>query len=167
MGVVSGYIHPSFAPVRDALAANLDAGVEVGASIVVNIDGENVVDIWGGYTDARRTRPWTEDSVVTVWSSTKTVTSLAALMLVDRGVLDVFRPVCHYWPEFAANGKERVEVRHLLSHTSGVSAWEQPFVPEDSFDLAASTSRLAAQAPWWEPGTASGYHASNFGHLIG
>jgi CubicO group peptidase (beta-lactamase class C family) len=167
MAVVHGHVTPQFDEVRTALAANLDAGVEVGASIVVNVDGTDVVDIWGGHRDAERTLPWTEDTIVTVWSITKTVTSLAALMLVDRGLLDPFAPVAEYWPEFAANGKDRVEVRHLLGHTSGVSAWAQPFAPEDSFDFAAAAAKLAAQAPWWEPGTASGYHASNYGHLVG
>ncbi|GAA0241206.1 serine hydrolase domain-containing protein [Cryptosporangium japonicum] len=167
MTEVHGHADDRFSAVSDALAKNLADGVEVGASIVVNIDGEDVVDIWGGHRDAARTQPWTEDTIVTVWSSTKTVTSLAALMLVDRGLLDPYERVARYWPEFAANGKDAVEVRHLLSHTSGVSAWEQPFAAEDSFDLVASTAKLAAQPPWWEPGTASGYHASNFGHLIG
>lgn len=167
MAHIEGHTHDSFAPVRDALARNLDAGIEVGASIVVNIDGEDVVDIWGGHTDAERTDPWREDTIVTVWSTTKTIVALAALMVIDRGLLDPYAPVAAYWPEFAANGKERIEVRHLLSHTSGVPAWEQPFVTEDAFDLTASTARLATQPTWWEPGSASGYHASNYGHLIG
>ncbi|GAA0995514.1 EstA family serine hydrolase [Acrocarpospora macrocephala] len=167
MAEVFGQVTEQYREVRDALAANLDAGVEVGAGIVVNVDGTNVVDIWGGHMDAERTRPWTEDTIVTVWSTTKTITSLAALMLVDRGLLDPFETVAHYWPEFAAGGKEHVEVRHLLSHTSGVSAWAQPFAPEDSYNFAAAAAKLAAQPPWWEPGTASGYHASNFGHLVG
>ena len=95
------------------------------------------------------------------------MTSLAALMLVDRGELDVDAPVGKYWPEFAANGKQDVLVRHLLSHASGVSGLDQPAVAPDLYDWDRATSRMAAQAPWWEPGTASGYHALNFGHLIG
>ena len=102
-----------------------------------------------------------------MWSTTKTVTSLAVLTLVSRGLVDVYAPVARYWPEFAAAGKERVEVRHLLSHTSGVSGLDQPATIEDMYDWQLSTSRMAAQAPWWEPGTASGYHALNFGHLLG
>jgi CubicO group peptidase (beta-lactamase class C family) len=102
-----------------------------------------------------------------VWSTTKTVPSLAALMCVDRGLLDPYEKVARYWPEFAQNGKDQVEVRHLMSHTSGVSGWDQPFAVEDMYDLEKSTARLAAQAPWWEPGTASGYHAQNQGHLVG
>ncbi len=95
------------------------------------------------------------------------MTSLAALMLVDRGELDVDAPVARYWPEFAAAGKQDVLVRHLLSHTSGVSGLDQPAVVEDLYDWDKSTSRFAAQAPWWAPGTASGYHALNFGHVVG
>ena len=123
--------------------------------------------MWGGFADEARTTPWTADTIVNVWSTTKTVTNLAALMLVDRGLLDPYAPVARYWPEFAANGKEQVEVRHLLSHTSGVSGWEQPVSVEDMYDWETSTARLAAQAPWWTPGTASGYHALNQGHLVG
>ena len=95
------------------------------------------------------------------------MTSLAALMLADRGELDVDAPVARYWPEFAASGKQDVEVRHLMSHSSGVSGLDQPAVVEDLYDWQQATSRMAAQAPWWEPGTASGYHALNYGHLVG
>ena len=111
--------------------------------------------------------PWQQDTIVNVWSTTKTMTSLVALMLVERGLLDVHAPVSRYWPEFAQNGKDGVLVRHLMSHTSGVSGWDQPVVQDDIYDWDKSTSMLAAQAPWWEPGTASGYHAINQGHLVG
>lgn len=104
-----------------------------------------------------------ENTITNVWSTTKTVTNLAALMLADREMLDPYAPVAKYWPEFAENGKEHVEVRHILSHTSGVSGWEAPFTTEDMYDRDASTRRLAGQAPWWEPGTASGYHAQSQG----
>jgi CubicO group peptidase (beta-lactamase class C family) len=110
---------------------------------------------------------WGKDTIVNVWSCTKTVTSLAALMLADRGLLDLDAPVAKYWPEFAANGKQDVRVRHLLSHTSGVAGWQDPMTIDDLFDWEKATSRLAAQAPWWAPGTASGYQALNFGFLIG
>ncbi|HEY5357724.1 MAG TPA: serine hydrolase domain-containing protein [Streptosporangiaceae bacterium] len=156
-----------FEPVRDALAEQLESGNELGASIVVDVDGDTVVDIWGGWRDADHRSPWTADTITNVWSTTKTVTNLAALMLADRGQLDPYSPVARYWPEFAENGKEHIEVRHILSHTSGVSGWEAPFAVTDMYDWDLSTSRLAAQKPWWEPGTASGYHASNQGHLVG
>ncbi len=164
---VSGSCDARFEPVRDALAEQLSSGNELGASVVVDVDGTTVVDIWGGWSDAAHSAPWTEHTITNVWSTTKTVTSLAALMLVERGQLDAYAPVATYWPEFAENGKERIEVRHLLSHTSGVSGWEAPFATEDMYDWDRSTARLAAQAPWWQPGTASGYHAQNQGHLVG
>jgi CubicO group peptidase (beta-lactamase class C family) len=164
---VSGICDPRFEPVRDALAGQIAAGNELGASIVVDVDGKTVVDIWVGWRDADQSSPWAEDTITNVWSTTKTVTNLAALMLIDRGQLDAYAPVAKYWPEFAANGKEHIEVRHVLSHTSGVSGWEAPFAIEDAYDWDASTARLASQKPWWEPGTASGYHALNQGHLVG
>jgi CubicO group peptidase (beta-lactamase class C family) len=167
MAQIEGKCEPRFEAVRGALAQNLDSGEELGASLVVDIDGDLVVDLWGGFCDQARTVPWTERTITNVWSSTKTVTSLAALMLADRGELDVDAPVARYWPEFAAGGKEGVLVRHLMSHSSGVSGLEQPAVVEDLYDWPTATSRMAAQAPWWEPGTASGYHALNYGHLVG
>jgi CubicO group peptidase (beta-lactamase class C family) len=167
MSSVNGACDSRFKEVRDAFEANLASGEELGASIVLDVDGETVIDMWGGWADEGHRRPWEQDTIVNVWSTTKTVTSLAALTLVARGRLDPFAPVSRYWPEFAAAGKEKVEVRHLLSHTSGVSGLDQPATTEDLYDWERSTSRMAAQAPWWEPGTASGYHALNFGHLIG
>ncbi|MEU8824766.1 serine hydrolase domain-containing protein [Streptomyces sp. NPDC048636] len=164
---ITGHWDARFTPVRDALAEQFESGEELGASIVVDLDGETVVDVWGGWRDAEQRLPWSSDTIVNVWSTTKTVTALAALVLVDRGLLDPYAPVARYWPEFAANGKEAIEVRHLLSHTSGVSGWEAPFTVEQMYDVATATAALAAQAPWWEPGTASGYHAQNQGHLVG
>jgi len=164
---IHGVCDGRFEAVRGALARNLDSGEELGASIVLDIDGDIVVDMWGGFRDEARTVPWDEHTITNVWSSTKTVTSLAALMLVDRGQLDVDAPIAKYWPEFAAGGKQDVLVRHMLSHATGVSGLDQPAVVEDLYDWEQATSRMAAQAPWWEPGTASGYHALNFGHLIG
>ncbi len=167
MANIDGTCDERFAAVRRELAECVDAGDELGASIVVDLDGEVAVDLWGGHRDEARTQPWQRDTITNVWSTTKTVTSLAALMLVDRGELDVDAPVARYWPEFAAEGKGEVLVRHLLSHTSGVSGLDQPAVPADLYDWAKSTARYAAQAPWWRPGSASGYHALNFGHLVG
>ncbi|MCW2668029.1 MAG: serine hydrolase [Frankiales bacterium] len=167
MSVVQGTCSQRFEGVRSALEENLSSGEELGASVFVDIDGETAVDLWGGYRDEQRTSAWTEDTITNVWSTTKTVTSLAALVLVERGELDVFAPVSRYWPEFAVNGKEAVEVRHLMAHTSGVSGWDRPVTTDDLYDWDSATARLAAQAPWWEPGSASGYHALNQGHLVG
>ena len=167
MADVSGFCDQQFAPLRDELDHQLDSGAELGASLAVTVAGMPVVDLWGGWADAARTRPWQRDTITCVWSITKTITAIAALTLVERGELDVFAPVARYWPEFGANGKEQIEVRHLLSHTSGVSGWESPFRYEEVYDWKASTTRLAAQAPWWDPGSASGYHNTTYGHLVG
>jgi CubicO group peptidase (beta-lactamase class C family) len=167
MTVIDGVCDERFAAVRDALERNLDSGEELGASLVVDVDGVRAVDLWGGFRDPARTVPWSERTITNVWSSTKPVTALAALMLVDRGELDVNAPVARYWPEFAAGGKQDVTIRHLMSHSTGVSGLDQPAATEDLYDWEKATSRMAAQEPWWEPGTASGYHALNWGHLVG
>ena len=164
---LGGTCSARFDPLRELFAAKLESGEDLGASLAVNIDGEMVVDLWGGWADEARTVPWTENTITNVFSTTKAMTSLAALVLVDRGELDLDATVARYWPEFAARGKAGIKVRHLLSHTSGVSGWEQPITLEDLYDWDKSTALLAAQAPWWEPGTASGYHMLNYGHLIG
>ncbi|NUS45049.1 MAG: beta-lactamase family protein [Mycobacteriaceae bacterium] len=164
---VEGHCAEEFLGVRAAFAAQLASGAELGAAVCVSVDGEPVVDLWGGWADPGRTTAWTRDTIVNVFSVTKTMTALCALLLVDRGELDVHRPVADYWPEFGANGKGGVEVRHLLSHTSGVSGWQPPMGLADLYDAEGAAARLAAQPPWWDPGTASGYHALNYGHLVG
>ena len=164
---LGGTCKPRFDSLRELFAAKLESGEDLGASLAVNIDGEMVVDLWGGWADEARTAPWTENTIANVFSTTKTMTALAALVLADRGELDLDATVAKYWPEFAARGKAGIKVRQLLSHTSGVSGWYQPITLEDLYDWDKSTALLAAQAPWWEPGTASGYHMLTYGHLIG
>lgn len=166
MAEIFGTTTEKFAGLRDVLSAQLDSGADVGASIAVVHRDEMVVDIWGGYADADKTKPWERDTIVNVWSTTKTMTFLVALMLADRGQLDFNAPVATYWPEFAANGKENIEVRHLMSHTAGLSGWAE-IEPEGIADWDRSTALLAAQAPWWTPGEGSGYHLVTQGHLIG
>jgi len=145
----------------------IDDGKESGASIFVNIDGKDVVDLWGGHADDARTRPWTKDTIVNIWSTTKAVTSLAALVCIDRGLLDPYEKVATYWPEFATNGKQDIQVRHLLSHASGLSGWTEKVTSEDVCDLEKNTRLLEEQEPWWAPGTAIGYHALTMGPLVG
>lgn len=164
---IHGNYEPRFQPVVDALAHNIDEGLDVGASVAITLDGEFVVDIWGGHLDAERTTPWMQDTIVNVFSTTKTMTFVCALMLADRGELDFRAPVATYWPEFAAAGKDAVEVRHLIGHCAGLSGWEEPLASEELADWERCTSLLAAQAPWWTPGTAPGYHAVTQGYLIG
>ncbi|KAI4636334.1 hypothetical protein J4E83_001288 [Alternaria metachromatica] len=167
MAKVQGTCDPRFAKVKSVFQSYLDSGEELGASICVNLDGKEVVDLWGGYADEARTRPWEKDTITCIWSSSKTICALAALVCIDRGLLDPNEKVCKYWPEFAANGKEGVEVRHFLSHASGLSGWEETVTIEDVCDVEKSTKLLEQQAPWWEPGTASGYHGLTMGHLLG
>jgi CubicO group peptidase (beta-lactamase class C family) len=167
MAEIQGTCDDRFAQVRDVLASNLDAGHDLGASVAVFVAGEPVVDIWGGFVDAEKTLPWEKDTIINVWSTTKTMVALCALILSDRGELDLHAPVATYWPEFAAAGKGEIQVRHLLAHTSGLSGWSEPVTVEDLYDWEKSTSLLAAQEPWWVPGTASGYHAVTQGYLVG
>ncbi len=166
-GEVQGSCDERFEQVRTAFQKNFDDELDVGASVAVYLEGEPVVDLWGGFVDEARTIPWQRDSITNVWSTTKTMTNLCALILADHGEIDLHAPVATYWPEFKVNDKERIEVRHLLSHTSGLAGWEEPITVEDLYDWEKATSLLAAQKPWWEPGTASGYHALTQGYLVG
>jgi len=167
MADIQGTCDERFAQVREVLASNLDAGLDLGASVAVFLAGDPVVDIWGGYIDEEKTQPWQQDTIINVWSTTKTMAALCCLILADRGELDLKAPVARYWPEFAAASKEGVELRHLLSHTAGLSGWTEPVSLEDLYDWDKATSLLAAQEPWWSPGTASGYHAITQGYLVG
>ena len=167
MTEVGGTWDNRFEGVRDALANLIDSGQDVGCSACVAVEGEVVADVWGGWMDEDETRPWERDTIVNVWSTTKTMTALAALMLVDRGELDVDAPVATYWPEFAQNGKDGVLVRHLMSHTAGLPGFDPSLSNEELFDWDTTCANLAAQAPWWEPGSASGYHAITQGQLVG
>jgi CubicO group peptidase (beta-lactamase class C family) len=167
MAEVQGACDERFAGVSDALQTTLGDGRDVGASAAVFVDGEAVVDLWGGFADEARSVTWGRDTITNVWSTTKTMTALCALVLADRGHLDLHAPVARYWPEFKAGGKEAVEVRHLLGHTAGLSGWSQPLRADDLYDWEKCTSLLAAQEPWWEPGTRSGYHALTQGYLVG
>ncbi|MCP4002853.1 MAG: beta-lactamase family protein [bacterium] len=164
---VKGFCRSDFEPVREAFSANFDNGLELGASVAVTKDGEPVVDLWAGDA-APDGSPWQEDTIVNVYSTTKTMASTCVLVLADRGQIDLDAPVADYWPEFAANGKEGVRVKHVMSHSAGVSGFD-PAVKDASelYDWDEICTRLAAQTPWWEPGTASGYHAVTQGYLQG
>ena len=162
-----GTIDARFEPLAQILQAQLESDYDLGASLAVAVDGQIVTDCWGGWADEARTEPWQSDTITNVWSTTKTMTALCALILIDRGLLDPSEKVATYWPEFSTNGKEDIEVRHIMSHTSGVSAWAQPVTLDDILDDDKATEMLALQEPWWQPGTASGYHALNQGHLVG
>jgi CubicO group peptidase (beta-lactamase class C family) len=164
MANIQGSYDELFAAVPSALAGLLEHG-DAGGSVAVFVDGEPVVDVWGGFADADRTIPWQRDTITNVWSVTKTMTALCALVLADRGELDLAAPVGRYWPEFAVAGKEKVRVRHLLAHTAGLPDWDG--LIEDLYDWPSATARLAAQAPQWEPGSEAGYHSLTQGFLVG
>ncbi|MEO0441695.1 MAG: serine hydrolase domain-containing protein, partial [Pseudomonadota bacterium] len=165
--IIHGEAQDRFAAVRNLMAASIASGEDVGLSFTATIEGETVVDLWGGWADEEKTRPWERDTIVNVYSTTKTMTALTALLIADRGELDFDKPVAHYWPEFAQGGKDAITVAHLMSHASGLSGWEEPLTTEDLYDWEKATSLLAAQEPWWEPGTTPGYHAITQGYLVG
>ncbi|MYS93749.1 MULTISPECIES: EstA family serine hydrolase [Streptomyces] len=164
---VRGHCDPRFTAVRSAFEENFRDRGELGAAVAVTVGGGTVVDLWGGWADAAHTRPWEQDTLVNVWSTTKGPVALCAHILADRGLLDLDAPVAVYWPEFAAAGKEKVLVRHLLSHRAGLAGLREPHSLEQLCDWELTTQRLAATQPWWEPGTTSGYHALTYGHLVG
>ncbi len=166
MAEIKGKFDEKFAGVAETLSQNFDCGDDIGASVAVFIDGEPVVDIWGGYFDGTFTREWGRNTIACCHSTTKTMSAIAALVAADRGLIDLDERVVKYWPEFAQNGKENILVRHLLGHSSGLAGWQEKVTWEDVYDLDYSLDLLAKQAPWWEPGTASGYHGITFGHLI-
>jgi CubicO group peptidase (beta-lactamase class C family) len=164
---ISGTCDERFTPVRDAFAANFKNGLEVGASVAMTVDGKPVVDLWGGDAVQGRT-PWQQDTIVNVYSTTKTMAATSILLAVDRGLVDLDAPVATYWPEFSQNGKESVLVRHVMSHSAGLSGFDPPIKDSHQlYDWDAVVSGLAAQKPWWTPGEGSGYHAITQGFLQG
>ena len=167
MTEIHGFVHPRFEGVRAAFAANFASGEDVGASFCATLAGETIVDIWAGHADAAKARAWQEDTIVNVYSTTKTMCALTALVLADRGELDFSARVAHYWPEFAANGKAEVTVAQLMSHSAGLSGFHAKMSRDDLYDWQKVTGVLAAQAPFWPPGTAPGYHALTQGYLVG
>ncbi|MCX4703130.1 serine hydrolase domain-containing protein [Streptomyces sp. NBC_01373] len=164
---IHGHCDERFGAVQTAFEENFRDRGELGAAVTVVVDGETVVDLWGGWSDAAGTRPWERDTLVNVWSTTKGPVALCAHILADRGLLDFDAPVAVYWPEFAAAGKEKVLVRHLLSHRAGLAGLREPHTPAQLCDWEVTVERLAATEPWWEPGTRSGYHALTYGFLVG
>ena len=164
---IHGFCDEQFEPVKKVFTENFKSGLDVGASLAITIEGKYVMDIWAGYFDKAQTHPWQEDTIVNVYSTTKVMTALCVLMLVDRNLIDLDAPVANYWPEFKQAGKEEIPVRYLLSHTAGIPGFDQRIQPETLYDWDRCTSLLAAQKPWWEPGTKNGYHSITFGYLLG
>jgi CubicO group peptidase (beta-lactamase class C family) len=167
MSGVEGLVEPGFEKIADAFATNFVEHGEVGAAFCLYVEGERKVDIWGGVADAETGKPYQEDTLQLIFSSTKGATALCANLLAQRGLLDIDAPVASYWREFAAAGKDRIPVRWLLCHKAGLAA------PDGTVDLADCLAwdpicaALAAQSPLWEPGSAHGYHAVTYGYLVG
>lgn len=164
--MVSGGCAPKFARVREEFERNFAERGEVGASVCVMLDGEPVVDLWGGMAD-HEGRAWAQDTVSVVFSTTKGVTALCAHILVSRGKLDLAAPVTAYWPEFGQAGKENITVGMLLSHRAGLPVVSTPLAAGAFFDWAGMVATLEKEHPVWEPGTRHGYHAFTFGWLVG
>ncbi len=167
MADIQGWTADGFEGVRDAFAANFTDQAEVGAAFAAYHRGQKVVDLWGGVADPATARPWEEDSVALVFSTTKGATATCAHLLAQAGRLDVEAPVAEYWPEFAAAGKASMPVAYLMSHQAGLAWTDAPMTLEQALAWDPVIEALAAEAPKWEPGTAHGYHATTYGWLVG
>ena len=164
---IEGRCDPRFRAVEDVFRENFDRFGEVGASMAVLVDGDPVVDLWGGHMDPARTKAWERDTIVNVWSTTKGIVATCIHRLADQRLLDLDAPVANYWPEFAQAGKETLSVRYLLSHQAGLPAIRELLPVGSAFKWDVMTDALAGQEPWWEPGTKHGYHAFTYGWLLG
>lgn len=166
-GAVQGAVDPAFEAVADAFLTNFRQRGEVGASVCLNLGGRQVVDLWGGLREAGGTERWQRDTVAIVYSCTKAATALCAQILIDRGLLELDAPIARYWPEFAQAGKADATVRMALNHSVGLPALREPLKPGAYLDWDYMVERLAAEAPFWPPGTANGYHMVSFGWIVG
>ncbi|BDB41575.1 MULTISPECIES: serine hydrolase domain-containing protein [Mycobacterium] len=164
---IQGSCAPRFAGVRDAFERNFTLRHEVGAAVAVWVDGDLVVNLWGGSADAAGTRPWREDTLTTVLSGTKGLSSTCVHQLADRGELDLHAPVARYWPEFGQAGKADITLAMVMSHRSGVIGPRTRLTTEQLLDWDFVCEQLAVAEPWWEPGTAQGYHMTTFGFIVG
>lgn len=168
MAQVHGHCDPRFSKLRDLLHQFIESGQDIGASLCVNLDGNpDVVDIWGGYANPDTKTPWAKDTIVNVFSTTKLVTNLAATILISKGLIYPEDKVAHHWPGFAANGKGNITVAQVLSHTTGLCAWQDDMTLQDVCNYRNATRKLEEQKPLWEPGTAMGYHGLTQGFLVG
>ncbi|HLW70944.1 MAG TPA: serine hydrolase domain-containing protein [Candidatus Binataceae bacterium] len=164
---IEGTCDPRFERVKEAFAENFAQRNEYGASFAIVVDGLAVVDLWAGHADKARTIPWRPDTLVNLFSTTKGVTAICAHRLIDQGLLDLDTPVAAYWPEFARAGKDHIRLRQLLNHRAGLPALRKPVPDAAIYDWSAMTTALAAEEPWWTPGTRHGYHAITIGFLVG
>jgi len=164
---IGGHVEPGFEGVRDAFARNFSEHADVGAGVSVHVEGRKVVDLWGGIADTTSKRPYDDDTLQLVFSTTKGATAICANLLAQRGLLDIDAPVATYWPEFAAGGKERIPVRWLLCHKAGLVTVDKKLSAEEVLAWEPIIEALAVQEPQWEPGSGHGYHAVTYGYLVG
>lgn len=163
--MIHGYCAEAFSEVRRVFLENFTGRGELGAAFCVYLDGLPVVDLWGGFADEARTRPWERDTIVCMMSVGKAMAALGVHLLIDRGELELESPVARYWPDFAANGKDRTTVRQLIGHHAGlIYADDAP--PGSLFDWQIMADALARQAPAWPAGTKGAYHSSTYGPLL-
>ena len=166
-GAVEGHCDPRFAPLRDAFRANFAERGEVGAAVCVMVNNNVVADLYGGWADQEHGRPWQQDTLVNMFSVGKGLVAACTARLAGQGKLDLDATVASYWPEFAAANKDTITVRQLLSHQAGLPSVRRRLAPNSMLDWPAMTAALAETEPWWEPGTAHGYHVNTFGFLAG
>ena len=167
MAETHGYCDVRFLPLRDAFRANLNSGLDKGASLAVTLNGEFVVDLWGGTRDYELTQPWEADTIVRVFSTSKVMVIISVLMLVDRGLLDLDAPIASYWPGFAKHGKESITARQVLTHRSGLPGFGRSVTFDDISDWDDVIAILEDAAVWYEPGTTCCYHPHTFGYVLG
>lgn len=165
--MVDGYCDERFIEAKKVFEESIDSGFELGCAITMEVEGEVVLDLWGGHSDLDKTEEWKENTIVNVFSTTKGMAAMCLLQLVEKGLIDLDAPVSQYWPEFAAGGKETIPVRYLLCHKSGLCGVREPLEQGSFTNWDLICSELAKQEPFWEPGTAHGYHAITYGHLVG
>ena len=164
---IHGQCDPAFAAVEAAFRENFAERDEIGAAVAIRIDGREVVDLWGGHRDAARRRPWARDTLVNTYSVAKGVTAMLVLSLIERGELDLDRPIIDVWPELGVEGKAETTLRMLLAHRGGLPGVRRTLAGDAIHSWATMTGALAAQAPFWPPGTEHGYHVNSFGFLVG
>jgi CubicO group peptidase (beta-lactamase class C family) len=162
-----GFCDERFLPLKRTFERNFEEGRELGASIAVTLHGETIVDLWGGFADRDRKRPWSHDTLAMVFSTTKVPTNLCIFMLIDQGKLDVDLPIQHYWPEFKGGGKEAITTKHVLLHSSGLPGLSAPVSTEDHTQWETVIKRLEAEPVWYEPGSRHTYHPITYGFLLG
>ncbi len=163
---VEGWCDPKFNAARDRFVKNFEEGLEIGACIACNIEGKPVMDLWGGFLDRAQSRDWEKDTIVNMMSVSKAITGICVYILADRGLIDPVAPVARYWPEFAANGKEKLQLKYVLDHRAGMALLSEPIPRGSVYEHATMAAALARQPAAWEPGTDAGYHVLTQGFIL-